>query len=75
MEILRVDLRDPDRQILDTAAEAVLRGGVIAFPTDTLYGLGCSLFDVHAVEMIARLKRRDPRHAVISLIPVPEQAW
>jgi L-threonylcarbamoyladenylate synthase len=53
----------------------VLRGGVIAFPTDTLYGLGCSLFDVHAVEAIARLKRRDPRHAVISLIPVPEQAW
>ena len=75
MEILRVDLRDPDRLALDAAAEAVLRGGVIAFPTDTLYGLGCSLFDVHAVEMVARLKRRDPRHAVISLIPVPEQAW
>lgn len=75
MEILQVDPRNPDRGILDAAAEAVLRGGVIAFPTDTLYGLGCSLFDVHAVEMIARLKRRDPRHAVISLIPVPEQAW
>ncbi len=75
MEILTVDPRRPDRQVLDLAAEAVLRGGVIAFPTDTLYGLGCSLFDVHAVEMIARLKRRDPSHAVISLIPVPEQAW
>jgi tRNA A37 threonylcarbamoyladenosine synthetase subunit TsaC/SUA5/YrdC len=37
---------------LDAAAEAVLRGGVIAFPTDTLYGLGCSLFDVRAVEMV-----------------------
>jgi len=75
MEILPVNLRDPDRGVLDAAAEAVLRGGVIAFPTDTLYGLACSLFDVHAVENIARLKRRDPRHAVISLIPVPEQAW
>lgn len=75
MEILRIDPAAPEKRSLDIAAEAVLRGGVIAFPTDTLYGLGCSLFDVHAVEMIARLKRRDPRHAVISLIPVPEQAW
>lgn len=75
MDILSVDSRQPEQHVLDVAAEAVLRGGVIAFPTDTLYGLGCSLFDVHAVEMIARLKRRDPRHAVISLIPVPEQAW
>jgi tRNA threonylcarbamoyl adenosine modification protein (Sua5/YciO/YrdC/YwlC family) len=60
---------------LRAAAEAVLRGGVIAFPTDTLYGLGCSLFDVEAVGMVARLKRRDPSLAVISLIPEPRQAW
>lgn len=75
MEILRIDAEHPDRPTLDHAAEAVMRGGVIAFPTDTLYGLGCSLFDVSAVEMIARLKRRPPSHAVISLIPDPEQAW
>ena len=61
--------------MLRSAAEAVLRGGVIAFPTDTLYGLGCSLFDVEAVAMLARLKRRDPSLAVISLIPEPRQAW
>jgi L-threonylcarbamoyladenylate synthase len=75
MELLQVDSTHPDRRVLDAAAEVVLRGGVIAFPTDTLYGLGCSLFDVSAVEMIARLKRRAPRQAVISLIPDPEQAW
>ena len=60
MEFLPVDSAHPDRRVLDAAAEAVLRGGVIAFPTDTLYGLGCSLFDVSAVEMISRLKRRRP---------------
>lgn len=75
MEILAVDSARPDRRVLETAAEVVLRGGILAFPTDTLYGLGCSLFDVSAVEMIARLKRRDPRHAVISLIPDAEQAY
>ena len=75
MEIFKIDPENPDEQALLAAAEAVLRGGVIAFPTDTLYGLGCSLFDVSAVEMVARLKRRDPSLAVISLIPDPAQVY
>lgn len=75
MDILKIDPAKPDLATLDLAAEAVLRGGVIAFPTDTLYGLSCSLLDESAVEMLARLKRRDPSYAVISLIPDPEQAW
>jgi L-threonylcarbamoyladenylate synthase len=75
MLTLKVDPEHPDEGVLLEAAEAVLRGGVIAFPTDTLYGLGCSLFDVSAVEMVARLKRRDPSLAVISLIPEPRQAY
>jgi tRNA threonylcarbamoyl adenosine modification protein (Sua5/YciO/YrdC/YwlC family) len=73
VDVLRVDPERPDEESLRLAAEAVLRGGVIAFPTDTLYGLGCSLFDVSAVEMVARLKRRDPSLAVVSLIPDPGQ--
>jgi L-threonylcarbamoyladenylate synthase len=73
MEILKVDPEHPQEEALLAAAEAVLRGGVIAFPTDTLYGLSCSLFDVSAVEMVARLKRRAPTLAVISLIPDPRQ--
>ncbi len=73
MDVLAIDPERPDEAALLAAAEAVLRGGVIGFPTDTLYGLGCSLFDVSAVEMVARLKRRDPSLAVISLIPEPRQ--
>jgi tRNA threonylcarbamoyl adenosine modification protein (Sua5/YciO/YrdC/YwlC family) len=73
VEVLRVDADNPSEEALQAAAEAVLRGGVIAFPTDTVYGLGCSLFDVSAVEMVARLKRRDPSLAVISLIPEARQ--
>lgn len=75
MDILPIDAAKPDPAALDAAAEAVLRGGVIAFPSDTLYGLSCSLLDASAVEMLARLKRRDPSHAVISLIPTPDLAW
>ena len=74
MEVLKVDPERPERAALEAAAFAIMRGGVIAFPTDTVYGLGCSLFDVAAVELVQRLKRRDPRHAFISLIPDPGQA-
>jgi len=74
MQLMRLDPEHPDEQVLLSAAEAVLRGGVIAFPTDTVYGLGCSLLDVAAVEMVGRLKRRAREHAYISLIPDPSQA-
>src|SRR5436189_4690396 len=73
MQLLSVNPEVPDEDVMLAAAETVLRGGVIAFPTDTLYGLGCSLFDVSAVEMVARIKRRDPFLAVISLIPETRQ--
>src|SRR5207247_2412044 len=75
MELIVIDPAHPDDDLLDRLAEAVLRGGIVAFPTDTLYGLHCSLFDIGAVQMIARLKRRDPSLAVISLIPETGQAY
>jgi L-threonylcarbamoyladenylate synthase len=75
MKVLRVDPERPEEVLLVEAAEVVLRGGVIGYPTDTLYGLGCALFDVAAVEMVARLKRRDPSLAVISLIPDASQVF
>lgn len=75
MELFKIDPAAPDEEALNAAAEAVLRGGVIGFPTDTIYGLGCSLLDVRAVEMVARLKRRDLSLAVISLIPTPSQVY
>lgn len=74
VELIAIDPERPDPAVLDAAAEAVLRGGVISFPSDTLYVLGCSLLDVSAVELVARIKRRGSGKAVISLIPDPTQA-
>jgi len=75
MEILRIDPEQPDETALNRIAEEVLRGGIVAFPTDTIYGLGCSLFDTDAVEMLAQIKHRARSHAFISLIPESMQAW
>ena len=73
VEVRAIDPQEPDRRIVSEAAEAILRGGVIAFPTDTFYGLGCSLMDPAAVDMLYRLKRRPQNLAVISLISDPAE--
>jgi L-threonylcarbamoyladenylate synthase len=69
MDILAIDPLHPARAPVVEAAEAVLRGGVIAFPTDTIYGLSCALMDPAAVEFVYRLKKRPSHLAVIALIP------
>lgn len=45
-------------QHLDTAARILRAGGVIAYPTETVYGLGCDPFDETAVRRLLRIKRR-----------------
>ena len=50
---------------VDRAIEILKAGGVIAFPTDTVYGLGGDVFNIEAAERIYRVKQR-PRH-----LPLP----
>lgn len=53
---------DPDHlkgRHIERAVEALGKGGVIVYPTDTIYGLGCDVTSKGAVERIRRIKRRD----------------
>ena len=59
------DLSDPS---LREAADIVRRGGVIAFPTETFYGLGACPFDARAVQRLFDLKGRSPRTAPILVL-------
>jgi L-threonylcarbamoyladenylate synthase len=56
--ICKVDPLKPDRSILRRAAEVVRRGGLVAFPTETVYGLGASALDPAAVKKIFNAKGR-----------------
>lgn len=47
------------------ASRAVALGGVIAYPTEAVYGLGCNPWDIHAVARILTLKRRHPGKGLI----------
>ena len=62
---MRCDLSDPS---LRQAADIVRQGGVIAFPTDTFYGLGAYPFDARAVQRLVDLKDRSRRTAPILVL-------
>ena len=49
-------------------AEVLRHGGIIIFPTDTVYAFGCSIFNAAGVEFIAKLKNHDMRRADLSFI-------
>ncbi|MEO6463126.1 MAG: L-threonylcarbamoyladenylate synthase [Candidatus Eisenbacteria bacterium] len=68
MELLSVDPLHPAPGPVREAAEAVLRGGVIAFLGDAGYVLSCSIMDPDAVEFVHRLKRRTAPLAAVALI-------
>jgi tRNA threonylcarbamoyl adenosine modification protein (Sua5/YciO/YrdC/YwlC family) len=53
---------DPQTRLLHTAVEVIRKGGVIAFPTDSCYALGCHLGDKDAVECIRTIRGVDDRH-------------
>ena len=50
---------------IDRAAETLLRGGIIAYPTDGVFGLGCLPDDADAIRRLLQLKHRDPAKGLI----------
>jgi L-threonylcarbamoyladenylate synthase len=64
-EILRVDAGQPEAEVLARAAEVLQRGGLVAFPTETVYGLGANALDAAAVGRIFAAKERPATNPVI----------
>jgi tRNA threonylcarbamoyl adenosine modification protein (Sua5/YciO/YrdC/YwlC family) len=58
--IVQVNPDDPAAEAVDRAVAALTAGGVMAFPTDTLYGIGCVLGQPAALERIRSLRQIDP---------------
>jgi len=59
---LQIHPDDPQQRHLARAAEIVRSGGVIAFPTDSCYALGCHLGDKDAVDRVRAIREVDDRH-------------
>lgn len=66
--LLRIHPDDPQPRLTKQVAECLKGGGVIIYPTDTIYGLGCDINQPRAVEKICKIKNVDPQKAQLSFI-------
>ena len=55
--IIKINAANPQPRLILKVVDVLKEGGVIAYPTDTIYGLGCDLYQKDAIERIHRLKR------------------
>ncbi|MBF5040924.1 threonylcarbamoyl-AMP synthase [Aggregicoccus sp. 17bor-14] len=67
--ILEVDPVHPQPRHVERAVELLGKGGVIAYPTDTYYGLGCDLLSKKAIEKLYVLKERNRKKPLSFLVP------
>lgn len=69
----KVDPHDPEPMIIEQAADMIARGDLVAFPTETVYGLGADAFSPSAVEKIYIAKNRPPLNPLLVHVASPEQ--
>ena len=66
--LLRIHPQNPQGRILRQIADCLKSGGVIIYPTDTIYGLGCDITNHKAIEAICRIRNIKPEKANFSFV-------
>lgn len=66
--LLEIHPDNPDNRKIQQAVKVLEKGGVIIYPTDTVYGIGCDIFNKKAVDKICKLRKLDPVKARLSFI-------
>jgi tRNA threonylcarbamoyl adenosine modification protein (Sua5/YciO/YrdC/YwlC family) len=66
--LLQLHPDNPQPRNIKTIIDCLLNGGVIIYPTDTIYGLGCDIFQHKAIERIYQIKNIDPKKAQLSFV-------
>jgi tRNA threonylcarbamoyl adenosine modification protein (Sua5/YciO/YrdC/YwlC family) len=59
--LVSINPENPQARLIDRVVDCLKQGGVIAYPTDTTYGIGCDIFNKKGVKKIYQIKQRDPR--------------
>lgn len=72
-EYIKINPLEPDEKLMREAAECIKRGGLVAFPTETVYGLGADTFNPDAVSKIYKAKGRPSDNPLISHIATPTE--
>ncbi|GHB58791.1 L-threonylcarbamoyladenylate synthase [Persicitalea jodogahamensis] len=67
-ELLRIYPENPDPRRIRQVADCLRGGGLVIYPTDTVYGLGCDIHNARSVERVARIKGIKPQKNDFSFI-------
>ena len=59
--LLNINQENPQARLISQVVETLKQGGVIAYPTDTTYGIGCNIFNRRGIKSIYQIKQRDAR--------------
>lgn len=57
--IITINKENPQPRLVDQVVRTLQKGGIIAYPTDTYYGIGCDIMNKKAIEKVYRLMQRD----------------
>jgi tRNA threonylcarbamoyl adenosine modification protein (Sua5/YciO/YrdC/YwlC family) len=57
--LLKINPHNPQQRLISRVVEVLKNGGVVVYPTDTNYGIGCDIMNKKAIERIYQLKQRD----------------
>ena len=66
--LLEIHPKNPDARKIQQAVNILEKGGIIIYPTDTVYGIGCDIFNQKAVDKICKLRGLNPVKARLSFI-------
>jgi tRNA threonylcarbamoyl adenosine modification protein (Sua5/YciO/YrdC/YwlC family) len=66
--LLQIHPKNPDERKIKILVDCLQRGGVIIYPTDTVYGIGCDIEHPEAIERICKIKNIQPTKAQLSFL-------
>ena len=61
-QFFQIHPENPQQRLITQAVEIIRKGGVVIYPTDCAYALGCHLGDKAALETIKRIRQLDDKH-------------
>jgi tRNA threonylcarbamoyl adenosine modification protein (Sua5/YciO/YrdC/YwlC family) len=67
--LLAINPDHPEPRKVQRTVEVLEKGGVIAYPTDTVYGIGCDLTNKHAIDRLYAIKRMERSHPLAFVCP------
>jgi tRNA threonylcarbamoyl adenosine modification protein (Sua5/YciO/YrdC/YwlC family) len=67
--LLEIHPEHPQQRLIARVVDCLRNGGIIAYPTDTTYGIGCSIFNKKGIERIYRMKQREHKKPFSFICP------